>query len=577
MKLRDSVRCSWKNVMLIFLAVVFCTAGICHAQTSSGADGRMSIQLPGGRNRRGGYFGRIRPEILAGVENGSPDSIRQAMEMLRKNVSEYTENEKVLTAVSAEIMRIVWPSARVTWDVFELSEDTPYMGAINSARNGIYDSSTGNVDFLTTVLPSLVLVASPSARADYYELSENALRKALAIRPGSVLAEYLFGILCERQQRWSEAQEHFSAAYSSAPGCIEISVAFARMLTRTGDYSGAERILSSLPADGPDAGTVLRQRAFTAFSAGDYSAAEEYVARVLQQSPNDLEFVLFRAKILIRKKDYIHAVSLLDVYSRYDSDSLEYLLLRAEVQLDWSRNYTAAASTVERILRLYPDSTDAMLLAARISSATDSPVGGKYADELAAEVLEKRPGDSQAMEYALSGFMQRGNWQDAYKISSALVRTDPVQPGVIMSHVTVCVNLGLMKEALDFASAMHRKFPDDETATMAYVLALSSAQKRDAAVSELNSMLAAGQPTAVRSYIYYRRSFLQYSDDYALSDLRSSLNEKINVDALFRLYEIYFERKDYYKAQYYLRQVIAMKPNDTSVKKLNEALTLLMK
>ena len=101
-----------------------------------------------------------------------------------------------------------------------------------------------------------------------------------------------------------------------------------------------------------------------------------------------MEFVLFRAKILVEKKDYIHAVSLLDVYARQDSTSLDYLLLRSRVQLDWSKNTSAATENIEKALQLYPENTEALMFAARISSPIDSPVAGKYADELAAKVQE---------------------------------------------------------------------------------------------------------------------------------------------------------------------------------------------
>ena len=81
----------------------------------------------------------------------------------------------------------------------------------------------------------------------------------------------------------------------------------------------------------------------------------------------------------------------------------------------------------------------------------------------------------------------------------------------------------------------------------------------------------------VKSNLYYRRSYLQLTEEKALADLRSSLiSNPRNSDALFRLYELYYAKQDYRKAQYYLRQVVAINPNDTSFKKLNEALTKLM-
>ena len=82
----------------------------------------------------------------------------------------------------------------------------------------------------------------------------------------------------------------------------------------------------------------------------------------------------------------------------------------------------------------------------------------------------------------------------------------------------------------------------------------------------------------MKSYLYFQRSYLQFSEDLKLADLRSSLTQNPrNSEALLCLYEIYFDKKDYKKAQYYLRQVVAINPNASSVRKLNEALTQLMK
>jgi len=84
--------------------------------------------------------------------------------------------------------------------------------------------------------------------------------------------------------------------------------------------------------------------------------------------------------------------------------------------------------------------------------------------------------------------------------------------------------------------------------------------------------------TQMRSFFYYRRSFLDAAEEDSLADLRSSLiaNPR-NADALFRLYEIYYEKRDYRKAQYYLKQVVALDPNNAEMRKLNEELSKLIK
>ena len=46
-------------------------------------DTSYSIKLPAGKNQRE-FFSKIDPAILKGVQNGSPESLREAMSLLRK-------------------------------------------------------------------------------------------------------------------------------------------------------------------------------------------------------------------------------------------------------------------------------------------------------------------------------------------------------------------------------------------------------------------------------------------------------------------------------------------------------------
>ncbi len=536
-------------------------------------DTSYSIKLPSNKNQRD-YFSKAGSDVLQGVQNGSPESLREAMSLMRQRTSEYEEPEKVLAVVSAEIMKLVWPTEKITWDIPEVTSDNPYTGAISSVKQGVFDSSTGNVDFLTTLLPALVIVNS-SSDISVYEPCENALKSALQIQSNSVLANYLLAVLYERKQNFENAEKYLSLAYEASPKTSEISLSYSRILRTNGKLAEAFKVLNSIDSTINDI-SVLKQNAYIAFDSGDYDAAELYVARVLQQTPNDLEFLLFRAKILVDKKDYIHAVSLLDVYARQDNTSIDYLVLRARVQLDWSKNTAAASETVEKALQMYPDNVDALMFAARISSETDSPVAGKYADELAASVLEKKPGNQEAMTYALDGLIQRENWQEAYTASRNLISMDKVSSEVVEKYVNVCLKLGKYNEAYEYAKARYDANPSDEVLLQAFILAYSKVGNRDAVLKYIDSLMNSSS-AKVKSYLYYRRSFLQLTEEKQLADLRSSLiSNPRNSDALFRLYELYYAKQDYRKAQYYLRQVVAINPNDTSIKKLNEALTKLI-
>lgn len=531
-----------------------------------------SVKLP---SKKRTYFYKVDDSILDSIEDGSPDKIREAVAQIRQNASNLDESEKVLINVAAEIMRLVYPSEQIGWDTYAIENNNPYIGAISSVEQGIFDLSTGNNDFLTIILPALVITKNTVTAADY-NLCENAVAEALKLKNNSTLANYLMAQVKNKKGQNVEAVAYYEKAYSNAPKNTDIALSYVNSLRMSGNLTEASRLLGLISGEASSL-SILKQNAYIAFDAGDLANAELYVAKVLQQTPNDLEFVLFRARILIEKKDYIHAVSLLDMYARQNSTSIDYLVLRARVQLDWSKNTTAATETVEKALQLYPENTDALMFAARISSLTDSPVAGKYADELAGLVLAKNPENKEAMVYALDGLAQRENWTEAYQIGKKLISLENVSPEIVEKFVVICIKMNKTSEAYEIARKYYDLNPENETLQQAYIYSYCEVGNRDAVMKYIGTALNTSS-AKMKSYLYYRRSFLQLTEENILADLRSSLiSNPRNSDSLFRLYEMYFEKQDYRKAQYYLRQVVAINPNDNSVKKLNEALTKLIK
>ena len=537
----------------------------------------QAVKLPAQKRT---FFYKIDEQIVKEVENGSPESLKNAMQLIKKSSEEYEENEKVLISIAVQIMKIVWPSQKITWEQPVTDIENPYIGAINSAKQGVFDSSTGDVDFLSTILPALVLLSPVIAQSkeinntnqEILENCRNAIQKAMEVNQNSVLAHYLMGVLLQKQEKYNEALTFLKFAYDSSSKTEEILLCYSNLLYKTGNLESAQKIADELDPQNLNI-QVLKQKAYIAFELKDYDSAELLVARVLQQNPNDLDFLLFRAKILVEKNDYIRAVSLLDVYARQNDTSLDYLILRARIQLDWSKNTTAATETIEKALQLYPEETQVLMIAAKISSITDSPVAGKYADQLTEKVLQKEPDNIEAMVYSLNALIQRENWNDSYKICCKIIETEKYPVEIVGKFVQICLRLGKNNEAFDFAKSQLVKYPDDETVLQAYVFAYSKVGNRDAVIKYIDSLLAQANQK-MKSYLFYVRSFLQVSEEKSLADLRSSLSmNPRNSDSLFRLYEIYFEKQDYRKAQYYLRQVVAINPNNNSLKKLNEALT----
>ena len=117
----------------------------------------------------------------------------------------------------------------------------------------------------------------------------------------------------------------------------------------------------------------------------------------------------------------------------------------------------------------------------------------------------------------------------------------------------------------------------DENIVQAYISVLVASNRTQEASSIISSLLSSAS-VKMKSFLYYKKSFLENSVENSLADLRSSLiSNPRNIDSLFRLYEIYFQKKDYRKAQYYLKQIVALNPNASEYKKLNDELSKFIK
>jgi len=533
----------------------------------------VSIALPERKNRS--YFSSIPEQVVANVEIGSPDTLKTAINQLKKSPDTITEAEKVLLSVAIQVLQIVWQTESIPAALPEISGTNPYLGAIETARQGVYDSSTGKTDFLTKVLPSLVLITS-EIRNDYYGQAKSDLQSALKDRNDSVLAQYLMGVLCRRSGDYKGAVKAFDQAHQIAPGCFEAAYALAQSKLLTGDAKGAESDAKALLQGYGNNRELLKLAAEAAYNAGDMDEAEQYVARVLQQESENTYYILFRAKILVKKGDYIKAASLLDVYARSDTVSRDYLVLRAKVQKDWNRNNAAALSTIEQALKLYPDDTEIVLVAAELSSQTGAKVGGKTASELAAEILKKDPKNVSALQIQVVEMQQAHNYTGAYRASSTLMSLPSAPADAVYSHINICLMSNHKDEAWDLASRLYSEQPGDEAVVQSYIHVLVSTGRNQEASRIISQQLSSAN-ARMKSFLFYERSFLETTEDAILGDLRSSLTSNPrNKDALMRLYQVYYYKREYRKAQYYLKQVVALSPGDENLLVLNRDLDTLL-
>ena len=182
----------------------------------------------------------------------------------------------------------------------------------------------------------------------------------------------------------------------------------------------------------------------------------------------------------------------------------------------------------------------------------------------------------EAMKIQVNDFVSRKKWDEAYKASSALVKIKDIPAECIFTHIDVCLASGKNGEAWDIVSSLYEKNPKNEAVLQNYIKVLVATDRRSEA-SQLIEQNLSGASSKMKSFFYYERSFLQKNENAVMVDLRSSLTANPrNKDALFRLYQIYFNKKEYRKAQYYLKQVVAISPADESLLLLNAELETLL-
>lgn len=538
------------------------------AEKNTSSENQEGILLPA-IPKKSTYFEFSDPTIMENAEIGSPTAIKNVITKLRKANGKYTEEESVLFAVLETVASTVWPSENINFPILDSLPENVYAGIIDYVKKGIFDTNAGNSDFYTLVLPC-VIVCTSTQTAFFPEAEENLL-EALDKNDKSVLVHYLLGILYKKLGNQEQSFYHLERAYELDSTCFEINFEYAKALYEKKLFQKAFDIASSLKNPEDLNLELLELCAKSALAINKLDVAESYVGKLLQKEPDNPENILLRAEILFEKGEYLRVSSLLDAYSKTDKTALKYLLLRSQLQNVWNRNTTAAISTISEALTLYPDNHEVLLCAAELISESGSKINGKSAFELI-EPLKQIDGENpKLLQIEIDEYIRQKQWKNAYEVSQKLIQIEPSENRII-KNILICIELGENQQAFFLADELYTNNPTSEEVQITYVKTLVANNKKTEAITLINSLLQKAS-SKMKSELYYQKSRLESSDDKKLSDLRSSLTANPrNEEALFALYELYFKKNDYRKAQYYLKQVIALNPSNQELLDLNSNL-----
>ena len=560
-----------KFLRLVLFLFISLTIFSCKSAPKTPSDSRGQ---PAGREQQQ-IAGSLAEEIRGLVETGYLSSLTQALELIRGRELGGTDFGRVMNGIIIVLIRLVYPDSPALLPVMDLPQTYSYANIIREAERGNYIHPADNsVDFFEYVLPFLAI--NDKTTPEILESSLADLKKAAELRPSSVLPHFFQGLLYERGKKYAEADAAYRQAHSISNECYPALANSARMKGLLGRKNEEAAIFSELSIQYPDSLLIKRMIAITYYENKDWSRAGPAVDEILQREPRDGEFLLMKASLLIEQGHFPQANAPLDTYASINANNRLYLFLRARVQAEGSRNNDSALNYLRSIIRTNPNDEEALIYAARLLMESQRPADQTEGREYL-ERLRQSSGSSVAvLSLSLRDAVQRESWQEAQGyLNRILVSRRTVQD--ITDGYYIERGLRNNSRALSFARELYEKDTANNEYAGIYISALVDNGRRDEASRLIESRLSSSSSGTDKSRIYFLRSRIQSNEDAVLGDLRSSLFEDPrNLDAIIAMFEIYHQRREERRAVYYLRQGLAISPDNPRLKRYEKEYSALL-
>jgi Tfp pilus assembly protein PilF len=471
-----------------------------------------------------------------------------------------------MTAVSVTLLRKLYPDNRTVLPPADPPRTHPYTKILHEAEQGQYCVPPRNsLDYLELTLPFLALLD---------EIRENRLLEALPdlkrardLNPRGILAVYFMGLVYEKTGQWDNAAAEYRRAYDGSREFYPAALGLARYLKFRGEIEEEIALLSDMVIRYPDNMAIKRQLALVYYDKQDWSRAEPAIAEVLQRDNRDGQFILMQARLLVEQGRFNQAQAPLDLYALINPNDRLYLFLRARLQAEGYRNRDGALNYLRSLLRSYPEDEEASVYAARL--LMESTRSGDQAEgrEILARLLAAGQNSLMVSALAAQDAAQRRAWEEAQPHLERLLE-ERRSPQDLLLACTVERGLGNRTAALAYAQELYQTDPANEEGTIAYISSLIDLGMRAEAGALLETRLAGAGGGFLKSRYYYLRSLLRSNEEAAMNDLQSSLFEDPrNLNALTAMFEIYHRRRDERRALYYLKQALAIAPEDPQLKR----------
>ena len=510
--------------------------------------------------------GGLAEEIRSLIETGHLNSMTQALEMIQSRNLSGIEFGRIMNGIITVIVRSVYPDSMVRLPPFDLPQTYNYSRIIREAERGVYVRPGENsLDFFEYVLPFLVI--HDYSRPEILAYAIDDFITARELRPNSVLPSYYLGLIYEHTNQYENAMISYRHSLDLYSEFYPALIGIARVLMLTGERGEAVAAYSDLIIRYPDNLSIKRQLAFIYYQDHDWSRAGPAVDEILQHEPRNGDFLLMRAHILIEQGNFSQANTPLDAFASINSNDRFYLFLRARVQAEGSRNRDSALNYLRSIIRNFPDDEEALIYAVTLLMESQRSADQSEGRELLRRLQQISGSSIAVLNLSLRDAVNNENWREAQGFLNRILAVRRTT-GDLIDAYHVEHGLGNNARALSYARELYERDTSNNDYIIIYISALIDNNRTEEASSMLANRLAASGGGAVISRYFYLRSRIQNNEEAELNDLRSSLFEDPrNLDAIIAMLEIYHRRREERRAVYYLRQAMAIAPDNPVVRR----------
>jgi tetratricopeptide (TPR) repeat protein len=507
------------------------------------------------------------------IQGASPEQLREAVQKLEGPARSFPEAED-LASFAGALFELLYPQLAES-DYLAVGAIPVYRGAysrtLDRARtgqpplSGVPSESDVEEDFFALVVPVLFVsrlsdpdAVSPAELSGYLKLLDQARRR----NRSSALPPYLQGRIHELEGNPDRAATLYQASLDRAASFYPAAQALAVLLLKTGKAEQAAMVLEQIAGQLPQIGSVQYPLAEAYYETGQLEAASEAVAKVLLEDPDRPDALLLRARVLAAEGNWNQALRLLNLLLYQHPDNREAYLLAARLRYEEAVDPEGALELLSEAENQFPEAPEYPELAGRIYLNTGRNGEGLIQLQRA---LDLDPGRVSTLRLLLANAMDMQRWlQSAIYLSEILEQEQSEQD--LLQAIAIYRNLGDPAQVLYYAEQLYQGNQSAENLVV-YAQALLAEGQTEQAAGLVEQGLDEAQTPELHSTLLTLQASMTGDPEEALALVREALMEHPqNYLALVKITELYVDQRELRKASLYLKQAIALDPNNAALR-----------